>query len=1407
MAGVTPLPDDAPDTFGPEPVVEQSRWRHVQRILAFPIVLLVLAGLALLALDTPLGHRFIADRIAAFAPPSGLRIGIGRIEGSIYGQTRLDDLSLADPQGVFVRVPQAELDWRPGNWITAGLDIRKLILRRGTLLRLPKLKPGDPNSPILPAFDIRIDRLEIERLTVAQSVFGAQGVLGAPRRVDLLAGVQIRKGKALIRADGRLGGGDRLFALLDAEPGKDRFDLKLDYNAPKGGLLAGLAGANRDMRLGIGGKGSWRRWDGALLAEADGKRVAALRLSNRSGTYGALGMGWPEGMLTGFAGRAAGSSVALAASGTLRDKVLDGNVRLIGEGLAVQGKGAVDLAGNRFRAMTIDARARDPERLFPGARLEDARLNATLDGAFSQLTIPHRLTIARITSGTTRIETLLQSGTASWDGTRWTLPLDASAMRIVTGDPAVDAKLVQPRVRGPVTLTGSQIAADSLSISVPGIAARLALRGDTTRGGYALAGPLAARAVALTDLGSADAEGRITVKFGKAPWTLDAQLDGRMARVDNATLTTLTTLAGSGIRFGGHFTLGRGQPLLFERATLSGSKLVLGLAGRSLPGGRTTLAGRGKQADYGPFTVEANFASDGPHAVLTFADPLPAAGLKDVRVALAPITGGFRIETRGDSTLGPFAGVLGLFAKSGGPTRIDVEHLDVWKTSVSGMLAFDNGLASGNLSLAGGGIGGTVGLSARDGGQGFTVVLTASYARFGGDVPLTIGTARLEATGLLREGHSTVSGNLLAQGIGQGQMFIGRLAANARLTNGQGQVNASIAGRRGSRFELQLLGDVAPGRVAVAAQGQYAGQQISLPRRAVMTREPDGWRLAPTQVDFAGGRAIASGLAGGEANELHLALANMPLSLADVAIADLGLGGRISGLVDYRHARRAPPTGELKVRIAGLTRSGLVLTSRPADVALAGSLLPDRLEMRAVVSEGGQVRGRLQGRISGLAANGALAARIQGGALFAQVRYAGPADTLWRLAALESFDLTGPLSVAADVTGSPAAPSFRGSLAGSGLQLQSALTGTSVSALSVRGSFSGSRLVLTSLSGQTAGGGTIAGSGSFDFSGIGEHGPAIDLRLAAHSARLLARDDMGAVVTGPLLIRSDGAGGVIAGRLAIVSASWQLGRGAAIEQLPNIRTREINRPVDAVAPRREQVPWRFLIDAKGASRFDVRGLGIDSEWSADIRLRGTTASPAVGGRADLIRGGYEFAGKRFAMTRGRILFDGSSPPDPRLDIVAEDQQSGLTARIAVTGTALRPEIAFSSTPALPDEELLSRLLFGTSIANISAPEALQLGAAIASLKGGGGLDPINKLRKAVGLDRLRIVPADAATGRGTGVAAGKYITRRIYAEVVSDGRGYNATQLEFRVTSWLSLLSAVSTIGRESINARISKDY
>ena len=53
----------------------------------------------------------------------------------------------------------------------------------------------------------------------------------------------------------------------------------------------------------------------------------------------------------------------------------------------------------------------------------------------------------------------------------------------------------------------------------------------------------------------------------------------------------------------------------------------------------------------------------------------------------------------------------------------------------------------------------------------------------------------------------------------------------------------------------------------------------------------------------------------------------------------------------------------------------------------------------------------------------------------------------------------------------------------------------------------------------------------------------------------------------------------------------------------------------------------------------------------------------------------------------------------------------------------------------------------------------------------------------------------------------KYITRKLFVEVITDGQGYSATRAEYQVTRWLSILSSVSTIGRTSANVRVSKDY
>ena len=179
------------------------------------------------------------------------------------------------------------------------------------------------------------------------------------------------------------------------------------------------------------------------------------------------------------------------------------------------------------------------------------------------------------------------------------------------------------------------------------------------------------------------------------------------------------------------------------------------------------------------------------------------------------------------------------------------------------------------------------------------------------------------------------------------------------------------------------------------------------------------------------------------------------------------------------------------------------------------------------------------------------------------------------------------------------------------------------------------------------------------------------------------------------------------------------------------------------------------------------------------------------------------------MNRGTVRFRGGALTDPDINIQATTTTDGITAVINVTGTGQRPQISFTSTPTLPQDEVLSRLLFGTNPENLSATEAIQLAAALNSLRGsgGGGLNPLGKLRSAVGFDRLRVLGADEATGRGTSLAAGKYITDNIYVEIVTDARGFTATQLQIALTRTLSLLTQTGSFGGSAASLRYSRDF
>ena len=120
---------------------------------------------------------------------------------------------------------------------------------------------------------------------------------------------------------------------------------------------------------------------------------------------------------------------------------------------------------------------------------------------------------------------------------------------------------------------------------------------------------------------------------------------------------------------------------------------------------------------------------------------------------------------------------------------------------------------------------------------------------------------------------------------------------------------------------------------------------------------------------------------------------------------------------------------------------------------------------------------------------------------------------------------------------------------------------------------------------------------------------------------------------------------------------------------------------------------------------------------------------------------------------------------------------------------------------------MARVLFGNSVANLSALQAVQLASSLNALRAKGGLNPLGVLQSATGIDRIRVLGNSETNGNGTAVGVGKYITNDVYVEVVTDARGYTATQIEVSLTRALSILSQVSSFGGSNVNLRYSKDY
>jgi translocation and assembly module TamB len=512
------------------------------------------------------------------------------------------------------------------------------------------------------------------------------------------------------------------------------------------------------------------------------------------------------------------------------------------------------------------------------------------------------------------------------------------------------------------------------------------------------------------------------------------------------------------------------------------------------------------------------------------------------------------------------------------------------------------------------------------------------------------------------------------------------------------------------------------------------------------------------------GAIVVSGYAGREMG-LSVEPRAFPLWAIGLVTEPLPVSGAVTGRIVLRDPR-ATLQSDYSLTVSGL---------KPQDQAI-GALRSVSLTAQGTADRAGTT---IDASLSG---QGGARLKVKGRVPFEdrgqfKLDIAGDLDlsiaNVWLSAAGER--VSGRLSIVAGIAGTTGAPTIRGTGKIAEGAFRSAATGFEL--LGIEASLEGSekRLVLSRLSAGTPDGGTLSAEGSIELD-----------RAANYPLRLSAKVSEGRLISTPLTTLKASADLQMSGSLlgsprvsgAVNIARWDIRIPERLARpLVPIKVTHRNAPEwmgkdeDDVKSTQAST-FRLLLEiaVRAPREVFVRGQGVDAEFNGQATISGSTDDPNLRGQFDLRRGSVSLLSQRITLSRGNIQFTGTT--DPILDIAGGVTKSGVSATVSVKGRASDPQIALSSTPSLPQDEILSRLLFSKRTTQLTPFEAAQLAQVVGRWTGlDTGPDVLERLRNVLGIDALSATTDETGT---TSFSAGSYLGPGVYVGV-SEAAGGSAT--------------------------------
>ena len=1396
-----PAKAQPPAAPGRRPPRRWGKWVAVGTAALLALIVLV-AGGARLAVRTAAGHSLVARLL------DGLPLGpVGRLHVEGIGGDPLTDLTLARLQIVDARGPwldsrDLEMRWRWSELLGRRFHARAITARSLTLVRDPVLAPQPPSKgasqlPVAvqidalglrldtrPAFSVRPGSYRVDARFALERNMAAQGRLAA---------------RSLLHA------GDGLSAVFQVGQG-GRVMIRADAVEGQGGALAGALGLPVDRALSVRVRADGTVDAGGLQLRASTGADTPLSADSSWGGSGArltarLELGASR-LTRDLATRAGPVAQLTLAARHLHGDVFDVQGQLAAQTASLKIAGPLDWKVRSSSGLALTLDVPDAARWAPGVAIASARLGGSVAGDPERFDFKGQLSADRLAQSGYSLARAQGPVALSRQGEVWRAQAD------LTGAGGAGQGLIagllgaSPRVK----LDGVRLADGRLLVrSLDAAGAGLSLSGQ---GGQALlGGGLSFKGQAqLASLGAVQKglRGRLDVA-----WTADQLKGAQDWRFD------LDVHAGglaTGIPVADHF-LGSAPRL---KAAASWGPAGLQVASAALTGAAVQSTASGRLDPKGPLAFALGWQAQGPFQ----AGPLQVAGqakgtgritgtlsaptaeldsqvaslaLGRLIVAPANLTlslakdgsalGG-RVGLAGPSAYGP-ASLKAAFRVAGGGVEVRDLDADAGGVKASGSLALQgSGPASADLTL-----------QVRPG-----AFLDAG--RLDGTVRLAQAAAGQGAGGLTA--HLALDGSGIAVPGVQGVLHSVRLRAEGPFDHLPLQIAADVTSPLPWRFDGSGRLDQAGSARTLTLGGSGQVRKIALKtlRPAVLrldgdTRQLDlGLAVGGGQVEVAA-RQTAQTLAG----TAHLAGVNLSAFDPDYAgavNATLNLNGQ----------------GQTLAGVLDATLAGARSRDAPANLALdshvRAELAGSRLRLSATATNPQGLKSNLQLDLPAVASAAPFRVAIdRTRPLRGDFAAEGELRPLWDLLVGGDQRLSGRVSTQGTLAGTLNAPKLLGHAAIADGRYQNYAVGLDLQKFAVNADFGQDAVRIGRLEGSDGRKGTLTGSGDIGLAKGG--GSTFALKL--NHFRVIDTDTVTATMSGDATVTRDARG------LAKLAGALEVDRADISPNTPaptgvvGMDVVEINKPGEpdvqpdaaskpalkaAVAP-----PIALDVAVRASRGIFVKGKGLNVELSLDAHVGGSASAPVLGGEARVVLGAYDFAGKRFDFDSSSVVHLAADPADIRLNLTAKRQDTTLIAEVHVTGTAARPEIKLSSTPVLPQDEVLSQVLFGSSAAQLTGAQAAELASTLASLSGGGGFDVLGRLRQFAGLDRL----AFGQGVSGTGVSGGKYVSDSVYIELTGGGREGPSAAVEWRVRRNFSVISRVGTQGDTQLSIQYNRTF